>query len=123
MANELKEKKITYLGNSLIKKDGVTHEWTQHEIDEYVKCMKSPAYFAKNYIKIINLDRGLINFDLYPYQEKMFEHFTNNRFNIVLASRQSGKCSDYDTKIKIKNKHTGEIKEISIGKFHELLNK
>ena len=30
-------------------------------------------------------------FELYPYQEKMFKHFNENRFNIVLACRQSGK--------------------------------
>jgi hypothetical protein len=83
--------KDTYLGNALIKRDGVTHEWTQYEVDEYIKCMQSPAYFARNYIKVINLDRGLVDFELYPYQEKMFEHFTDNRFNIVLAARQSGK--------------------------------
>jgi len=37
------------------------------------------------------LDRGLVPFILYPYQERMFNHFNNNRFNIVLACRQSGK--------------------------------
>ena len=53
--------------------------------------MKSPSYFAKQYCKIISLDRGLVNFELYPYQEKMFGSFNEHRFNIVLACRQSGK--------------------------------
>jgi hypothetical protein len=53
--------------------------------------MKSPSYFAKKYCKIISLDKGLVKFDLYPYQEKMFEAFNEHRFNIVLACRQSGK--------------------------------
>ena len=80
-----------YNGNSLVKKDGITHSYTQDEIKEYQKCMVDPAYFAKTYAKIINLDTGLVPFDLYPYQEKMFNHFNDNRFSIVLACRQSGK--------------------------------
>jgi hypothetical protein len=80
-----------YLGNVNVKRDGVQQEWTQHEVLEYAKCMKDSAYFAKTYVKIISLDKGLVNFDLYPYQEKMFNHFNDNRFSIVLACRQSGK--------------------------------
>ena len=80
-----------YLGNVNVKRDGVQQEWTQHEVLEYAKCMKDPAYFAKTYVKIISLDKGLVNFDLYPYQEQMFNHFNDNRFSIVLACRQSGK--------------------------------
>ena len=53
--------------------------------------MNDPSYFAKTYCKIISLDKGLVNFNLYPYQEKMFESFNNNRLSIVLACRQSGK--------------------------------
>jgi len=81
----------TYMGNPNVKRDGVTHNFTQHEITEYAKCLKSPSYFAVNYCKIIHLDKGLVNFELYPYQEKMFNHFNDNRFSIVLACRQSGK--------------------------------
>jgi hypothetical protein len=81
----------TYNGNSQIKSDGVQQSFTLHEIQEYQKCMKDPAYFARTYIKVINLNDGLVPFNLYPYQDKMFEHFNNNRFSIVLACRQSGK--------------------------------
>lgn len=80
-----------YLGNPHVKRDGVVQKYTQHEINELVRCTNDPAYFAKTYLKVIHLDRGLVNFDLYPYQEKMFDHFSNNRFSIVLACRQSGK--------------------------------
>lgn len=83
--------KDNYLGNNNIKKDGVVTEWTQFAVDEYMRCMNDPAYFAKTYCKIINLDKGLVNFDLYPYQERMFNHFNVNRFTVVLACRQSGK--------------------------------
>ena len=80
-----------YLGNPNVKRDGVQQNFSQYEFDEYLKCMNDPAYFARTYIKVINLDRGLVSFDLYPYQERMFDHFNANRFSVILACRQSGK--------------------------------
>ena len=79
------------MGNPNVKRDGVQQQYTKKEFQEYARCMKDPSYFAKNYCKIIHLDRGLVNFELYPYQQKMFDHFVENRFSIVLACRQSGK--------------------------------
>jgi hypothetical protein len=81
----------TYNGNSNVKRDGIAQQWTNDEVAEYAKCMYDPSYFTRTYCKVINLDRGLVPFELYPYQEKMFEHFNDNRFSIVLACRQSGK--------------------------------
>lgn len=80
-----------YLGNPNVKRDGVEQAFTLEEIQEYRKCMQDPKYFAREYLKVVHLDKGLVPFDLYPYQEHMFDHFNNNRFSIVLACRQSGK--------------------------------
>ena len=87
----VKNNEFGYLGNPNVKRDGVETSFTKEEVQEYAKCMQDPAYFARKYIKIISLDEGLVPFDLYPYQEKMFNHFKENRFSIVLACRQSGK--------------------------------
>jgi hypothetical protein len=91
MSLSLKNNIAGYLGNPNIKRDGIEQNFTNDEVTEYVKCMKDPTYFARTYIKVISLDEGLVPFDLYPYQEKMFKHFKDNRFSIVLACRQSGK--------------------------------
>jgi hypothetical protein len=80
-----------YLGNIHVKKDGVEEDWSQEKVQEYAKCMQDPAHFARTHIKIINLNEGLVPFELYPYQEEMFNHFKDNRFSVVLACRQSGK--------------------------------
>ena len=80
-----------YMGNPNVKGDGIQQAWTEHDVKEYAKCMQDPTYFAREYVKIISLDSGLVNFNLYPYQEQMFSHFNDNRFSIVLACRQSGK--------------------------------
>jgi len=83
--------KETYLTNNNVKKDGIVQKWNTESVKEYALCMKNPIYFSEKYVKIISLDQGLVSFNLYPYQKKMFEHFKENRFNIVLACRQSGK--------------------------------
>ena len=89
--NDTVNPKDAYNGNSQVKRDGVQHQFTEEEVKEYVKCGKDPVYFCKKYLKVISLDQGLVPFSLYPYQEKMFNHFNSNRFSIVLACRQSGK--------------------------------
>ena len=87
----LLQKTDTYLGNPNVKRDGIVTQWTNDEVVEYARCMKDPTHFATTYCKIISLDEGLVPFELYAYQEKMFKEFDANRFNIVLACRQSGK--------------------------------
>ena len=81
----------SYLGNPNVKRDGVLQHWTPSLLREYKKCMDDPIYFAEKYVKVISLDDGLVPFKLYPYQKNMFNHFQENRFNVVLACRQSGK--------------------------------
>ena len=81
----------SYLGHASIKRDGITQEWTKDEVLEYQKCMRDTSYFIEKYIKIIQLDRGLVPFEPYPYQREMFKTFEDNRFVCVLACRQSGK--------------------------------
>ena len=87
----LQNKNENYLGNPNIKKDGIVSNFNEEQVLEYARCMKDPVYFVEKYAKIISLDKGLVPFKLYPYQKKMFKHFKENRFNVVLACRQSGK--------------------------------
>ena len=80
-----------YLGNHLIKRAGIETEYTEHELAEYVKCSENPVHFIESYCQIISLDEGLVPFKLRGYQDKLINHFKDNRFSVVLASRQSGK--------------------------------
>ena len=89
--SQIKNNEFGYLGNPNVKRDGVESEFSIDEIREYKKCMQNPAYFAITYAKVISLDKGLVPFDLWPYQEDMFDHFHKNRFSIVLACRKSAK--------------------------------
>ena len=80
-----------YLGNTLIKKAGVETQYTKEELNEYMKCSKNPIHFIENYTQIISLDEGMVPFKLRGYQDRLIKHYDENRFNVVLASRQSGK--------------------------------
>ena len=51
-----------YLGNPNLKKANTRIEFTQDQIEEFIKCKEDPVYFAKNYIKIVSLDEGLVPF-------------------------------------------------------------
>jgi len=82
-----------YLGNPNLKKANTQIEFTQEQILEFVACRHDPVYFAKKYIKIVSLDEGLVNFDLYPFQEKLINNFHHERFNICKMPRQTGKST------------------------------
>ena len=82
-----------YLGNPNLKKANVSQQWTKKEITEYAKCMKDPIYFIQEYIRIVSLDEGLIDFKLYDFQKEMIGTFHNNRFTICKLPRQSGKST------------------------------
>lgn len=81
----------SYNGNPYVKRDGVVQNYTAHELNEYMRCCNDVAYFCENYVKVISLDKGLVPFKLRGYQTEMVKHFNDNKFNIVLACRQSGK--------------------------------
>jgi hypothetical protein len=85
------DKQVNYLNNPNLKKANVPVEFTEEQVQEYVKCAKDLIYFVENYVKIINIDEGLVNFELYPYQKKMLGSFMDNRFTICKLPRQSGK--------------------------------
>jgi hypothetical protein len=82
-----------YLGNPLLKKANVPHDWTKEQIQEYLKCKDDPVYFALNYVKIVSVDEGLIPFRMYEFQKELVNRFHNNRFNIAKLPRQTGKST------------------------------
>ena len=82
-----------YLGNPLLKKANTPIEFSQENIEEYIKCKDDPVYFAQNYVKIVTLDHGLQPFKTYDFQEKLINNFHNNRFNICKMPRQTGKST------------------------------
>ena len=82
-----------YLGNPKLKRSGVQVEYTNEQLIEITRCIKDPVYFIKNYVKIVNVDLGLIPFDMWDFQVDMVRGFHSNRFSIAKMPRQVGKTT------------------------------
>ncbi|MFL0773431.1 MAG: terminase family protein [Prochlorococcus sp.] len=82
-----------YLGNPNLKKANVAQEFTQDQILEFMACRHDPVYFAKEHVKIVTLDHGLMPFEPYDFQEGLITNFHENRFNICKMPRQTGKST------------------------------
>ena len=83
-----------YDGNPNLRKGNVVFEYSEHEMSELKKCAADIVYFANKYATVMT-DKGLMTIVLRDYQEEMLRCYVDNRFSIVLASRQVGKtiCS------------------------------
>jgi len=61
------------------------------ELQELVKCRSDFAYFAKNYIKVMHPEHGLVPFELHPFQrDRVFPAFEKEKFLILRKFRQAG---------------------------------
>lgn len=76
-----------------VKAPNLEYSYNPEQIRELNKCKVDAMYFIKNYIKIVSQDHGVVTFDPYDYQEELIQNFIDNRFNVCLLSRQSGKST------------------------------
>ena len=74
-----------YRDNKLLKKQSVQLEYTQEQIDEYVKCSQDAIYFINKYVKIVTLDEGVTAFKLWPFQKKLI-HLLHKHFVLSVFS-------------------------------------
>lgn len=103
-----------YRGSKNVPVAGAQYEFTADMIDELRKCKEDILYFAENFFYIVNLDRGKEKIQLYEAQRNMLMSMISTRFSVNLAARQSGKCLQSNTLLKIRDKNTKEIKDITI---------
>jgi len=82
-----------YNGNANLKRSNQNIQWTPKLVKEYVKCSQDPIYFTEKYMKIINIDKGLVNFKLYDYQKTMLREMHAGRYTIIATARQAGKST------------------------------
>lgn len=82
-----------YQGNPNLPRESYIHSFSQYEVDEFRKCVHDPVYFATTYIRIVNVDRGLMPFEMWDFQKDMLRSFDDNRFSICKLPRQVGKTT------------------------------
>ncbi len=95
-----------------IRKANLTFAFTDEEIDEYVKCKLSVHYFAEKYCKIKLEDGTIGHMKLRDYQKKIIDLYTKNRYSILMASRQTGKCNSFNVKVLVLDEVTNDKYEI-----------
>ena len=108
-----------YLNNINLKNVNVPISWTLEQTREYQKCLNDQIYFVKKYCKIVHVDKGLVNFDLWEFQENMINTFENNRFVICKMPRQVGKCFHMNTIVKVFDKKSKETYSVRIEELYE----
>lgn len=109
-----------YEGKQFLRRGNIVFEYTNEEVAELAKCANDIVYFAEKYA-VVMTDEGIQQVKLRDYQKDLLRDFQHNRFNIVLASRQMGKCAFHNTRIDIKDPQ-GNTKTITIGElFYTIL--
>lgn len=109
--------KLWFKNQRGVRKAGIAFAMTNKEVSEYAKCKLSVHYFAEKYCKIKVEDGTIDNMKLRDYQKDIIDLYTKNRFSILMASRQTGKCSSPFTKIYIVDDITKETYETA---FYDL---
>lgn len=84
---------LGYRNNPKLKPPGIEIQYTKEQLEEYVKCANDPVYFCSKYVKVKTLDKGVMPFKLYDYQEKFVRAIHESRFTISKWPRQSGKST------------------------------
>ena len=82
-----------YLGNKNLPNVNWKGEYTKEQVKALKKANQNILYFAENFFHIVNLDRGKETISLYPAQKLALRKMRDNRFFILLASRQIGKST------------------------------
>ena len=99
-----------------VRKAKLPFAMTRSEMEEYTKCKLSPHYFAEHYCNIKREDGTVGEIKLRNYQKDILSLYTDNRYSILMASRQTGKCVHPSTKICIMR--NGNIFETTIGELY-----
>jgi hypothetical protein len=82
-----------YLNNPNLPTSTAEYEYTPQMVRDLKKCAQNLLYFAENYFYIIDPDKGRVVIQLYKYQKDALRMLRDNRYNILLTSRQLGKTT------------------------------
>lgn len=77
--------------NTKLLKPNLVYKRTKEEIDDYIRCMQDPIYFAS--LCYLMTPNGLKPCVLRDYQVEYLKHLKDHRFSIFLSCRQSGKST------------------------------
>ena len=82
-----------YMGNPNVPSKGAEFEYTEEMLSEITKCREDIHYFSENYFTILRPGKGKELIKLYDPQIRILDKMINDRFFVLLASRQVGKST------------------------------
>lgn len=82
-----------YLGNKNLPTDRAKFDYTPEMVEQLAKAKRNLLYFAENFFYIVNLDTGRQTITLHKCQKRALRNMRDNRFVVMLASRQCGKTT------------------------------
>jgi hypothetical protein len=77
----------------LLKKASLPFKYTDDELKILSICAEDKEFFGDNFCKLKDAEKGWQNITLRNYQRKLLKSYSNNKWNIVLFPRQSGKTT------------------------------
>ena len=103
-----------WLGNMVnVKKQGISFVPTEDEWMEIAKCKMGTydvedgrwksglEYFAETYCKVKREDGSVGQIYLRDYQKEILDLYNDNRFSILMGSRQIGKCLNFNSVVEV----------------------
>ena len=89
----MSQNKEIYMNNPNLPAEGSVFEYSTQQIKHLKKSSQNLLYFAENFFYIISLDEGKQLIKLHSVQKRALRKMRDNRFFILLASRQIGKTT------------------------------
>jgi len=87
------KKKQNFLINPNLPAADSQFEYSPEMVRDIKKCAQYILFFAENFFYIVSLDEGKQKIDLHLCQKRVLRKMRDNRFFILLASRQIGKTT------------------------------
>jgi len=103
---------ISFFGDPDLLPKGTKLPYTEDMLIEIAKCRDDIIYFTNNYFKAMT-PHGFDFVELYDFQEETLKSWEVNYKNVLMESRQMGKCQHKDTLLTLNTKDG--VKEQSIG--------
>jgi len=91
--NTCMDDKQYYLNNPALPTSRASFEYTPKMVQDIKKCGQNILHFAENFFYIIDPDEGKTVINLFKCQKQSLRTLRDNRYNILLASRQIGKTT------------------------------
>jgi len=84
------------LDGKLVKTAHVAQKWTEQDILDLQLCTDhdtGPHHFLDNFFYIQHPVKGKLRYEAFDYQRRLIDSYHQNRFNVNLLPRQTGKTT------------------------------